>query len=98
MKKYILIAILSLTLTAVKAQRYTEFYIHYLPSVAFGETADFTSGISPRGVDFEANRFIGDDMSVGLNVAWVVFREKVSGEILEIGDLDISGVQFRYQN
>ena len=43
-------------------------------------------------------RFIGDDMSVGLNVGWVVFREKVSGELLESGDLTVSGVQFRYQN
>lgn len=98
MKKYILIIILSLTLTAVKAQRYTEFYANYLVSVPFGETADFAGKVSPRGVDIEANRFIGDDLSVGFNVGWVVFREKVTGELLEVNNLDISGIQFRYQN
>jgi len=98
MKKYILIILFALTLTVAKGQSYTEVYLHYMPAVPFGETADYTGGISPRGVDFEANRFIGDDMSVGFNIGWTIFREKVSPELIEINDLDIFGTQFRYQN
>jgi len=98
MKKYILVAVLSLTLYIAKAQSYTEVYVNYLPSIPFGETADYTSGISPRGLDFEANRFIGDDLSIGVNVAWIIFREKVGPELFEMNDLDIYGTQFRYQN
>lgn len=98
MKRYILIAVFSLLLTVAKGQSYTEVYLNYLPSVPFGKTADYTSGISPRGIDFEANRFLGDDMSVGINVAWVIFREKISPELFELNDLDIYGTQFRYQN
>jgi opacity protein-like surface antigen len=98
MKRYILIVLFSLLLTVAKGQSYTEVYLNFLPSVPFGETADYTSGISPRGIDFEANRFIGDDMSVGINVAWIIFREKVSPELFQINDLDVYGTQFRYQN
>ena len=98
MKKYILIVLLSFALYSAKAQGYTEVYVNYLPSIPFGKTADFTSGVSPRGVDFEANRFIGDDLSVGINVAWLIFREKVGPELFEMNDLDIYGTQFHYQN
>jgi hypothetical protein len=98
MKRYILIVLFSLLLTVAKGQNYTEVYLNYLPSVPFGETADYTSGISPRGLDFEANRFIGDDMSVGINVAWIIFRDKIGPELLAVNDLDIYGTQFRYQN
>ena len=98
MKKYILIAALSLTFVLAKAQSYTEVYLNYLPSVPFGETADYTSGISPRGLDFEANRFFGDDLSLGLNVSWLIYRKKVSPELIQINDLDVYGTQFRYQN
>jgi len=98
MKKYILLALLSLSITAANAQRHNQFFINYLPSIPLGETADFTGGISPRGIDFEANHFLSDDISVGVNLAWTVFRENISDEILQVGDLDISGIQFRYQN
>jgi outer membrane protein len=98
MKKYILTTILSFIFLIAAAQRYTEVFISYLPAVPFGETADFTPGFSPRGVDFEANRFLSDDISIGFNVAWTIFRNKVSGEIFEYQNLDIYGTQFRYQN
>lgn len=98
MKKYILIILFAWTLTTAYSQNYTEVYMHYMPAMPFGETADYTGGISPRGVDFEANKFIGDDLSVGFNIGWTIFREKRSPELIQIDDLDIYGTQFRYQN
>lgn len=97
MKKIILIAILGFTLTVAKAQ-YTEVYMSYMPALPLGETAEYSSGISPRGIDFETYRFIGDDMAVGLSIGWTIFREKLAPELIEFEDLDIYGTQFRYQN
>ncbi len=98
MKKYILIAALSLLIVSANGQRYTEVMVNYLPALPFGKTADYTPGFSPRGVDFEANRFIAHDLSIGVNIAWTIFRDKVTGELFEYQDLDIYGTQFRYQN
>ena len=98
MKKYIITTILSFIVLIGTAQHYTEVFMSYLPAVPLGKTADFTPGFSPRGVDFEANHFLNDDISIGFNVAWTIFRNKVSGEIFEYQDLDIYGTQFRYQN
>jgi len=103
MKKYIAIFIISLVPFFAGAQGEnsvgeTVFMVNYLPSLSLGETADFTSGFSPRGIDFEANKFITEDLSVGFNVSWNVFREKISGETFEYEDLTITGTQFRYVN
>lgn len=98
MKKYILIAIISVMTLVAEAQGYNEIFISYLPAVPFGNTADYTPGISPRGYELETNRFLTDDVSVGLSVGWTIFRDMVSGELFEYNDLDIYGTQFRYQN
>lgn len=98
MKKYILILILSLAFQTIKAQEGTTFFINYLPAMSLGETAEFTDNISPRGVEFEMNKYISEDLSVGFGIGWHIFREKISGESFEYDDLLITGTQFRYTN
>ena len=102
MKKYIIIIVLAVTTMIVSGQN-TELIINYLPAIGLGETAEFTQGFSSRGMDFEANRFINKDLSVGFVVGWNIFRGKFPGESLEIKERDgqealITGTQFRYQN
>jgi len=98
MNKYITILILGLASLLVKAQDETLIIVNYLPAVSLGETADFANNFSPRGVDFEVNKFIAVDMSVGFVGSWNIFREKIAGESFEHEDMLITGTQFRYVN
>lgn len=98
MNKYIAILILGLASLIVKAQDETLIIVNYLPAVSLGETADFANDFSPRGVDFEVNKFIAADMSVGFVVSWNIFREKIVGESFEYEDMLVTGTQFRYVN
>jgi len=97
-KKYLIIIISCFAVLASKGQNETVFIVHYLPAISLGETADFTDNFSPRGIDFEANKFITENLSVGFVVSWIVFRQKISGETFEYRDLTITGTQFRYTN
>ena len=98
MNKYIAIAILSLASLFAKAQGETVIIVNYLPAVSLGETADFTNNFSPRGLDFEVNYFVSEDMSVGFVSSWNIFREKVVGETFDYNQWLVSGTQFRYTN
>lgn len=96
--KYFIIIVLALATLVAKGQDRTILIVNFVPSLSLGETADFTNGFSPRGLDFEANKFLMEDLSVGFVVSWVIFREKISGETFEYEDLTITGTQFRYTN
>lgn len=98
MNKYIAILLLSLASFMVKGQDETVIIVNYLPAISLGETAEFTKDFSPRGIDFEVNRFIAEDMSVGFVVSWNVFRDKIVGESVEYKELLVTGTQFRYSN
>ncbi|MCY1721938.1 hypothetical protein OU798_16410 [Prolixibacteraceae bacterium Z1-6] len=98
MKKYIIIAVLALITFRVDAQDGSTIFVNYLPSLPLGGTADFTDEISPRGVDFEVQHFLNEDLSVGFNIGWTLFRQKISGETFYYKDLTITGTQFRYTN
>ena len=98
MKKYTLIIILCLASLMSRGQDETLVSINYMPSLSLGETADFTQNFSPRGIELEIDRFISEDLSLGLAVGWNVFREKVSGESFEYNNYLVTGTQFRYTN
>ena len=98
MKKYIIISFILLATITLKAQEGTSIFINYLPSMPMGGTADFSNNISPRGVDFEVERFLNEELSVGFNIAWNLFREKIPEETFFHNDLTITAVQFRYTN
>ncbi len=98
MNKYIAIIVLSLASFIAKGQGETVIIVNYLPAVSLGETADFTNNFSPRGVDFEVNYFVSEDVSVGFVTSWNIFREKIVGESFEYGEMLITGTQFRYTN
>src|SRR5210317_876141 len=97
MNKYFLIIGLALASFVAKGQE-TVIIVNYLPALSLGETADFTDNFSPRGVDFEVNKFVQDDLSVGFVIGWNIFREKISGETFDYRELTITGTQFRDTN
>lgn len=98
MKKFVILTILSFAAIIVTAQVETVVKINYMPAIPLGETADFTNNLSARGGDLEVNRFLSEDLSVGLSAGWNVFREKVKGESFEYGEFLVTGTQFRYTN
>ncbi|WP_319500395.1 hypothetical protein [uncultured Draconibacterium sp.] len=98
MKKYIIISLLVIATIAVKAQEGTSTFVSYLPSIPLGKTADFSNNISPRGIDFEVQRFLNEELSVGFNIGWNLFREKIPEETFYYQELTITAVQFRYTN
>lgn len=98
MKKYIIIAVLALITFGANAQYGSTIFVNYLPAMPLGGTAEFTDNISPRGVDFEVQRFLKEDLSVGFVIGWNTFRQKIVGETFDVNDLTITGTQFRYTN
>jgi hypothetical protein len=98
MKKQLFIIILSLITFIVKGQSDSKTITSWLPAISLGETADFTSGFSARGIEYETSKHITEDITLGFAISWNVFREKVTDELLDYNDAVISGVQFRYFN
>lgn len=98
MKKYIIITLLALVTCGVNAQDGSMVFLNYLPSVPLGKTADYVSNTSPRGLDFEVQKFLKDDVSVGFVVGWHMFRDKLSDITFDYEDLTVTGTQFRYLN
>jgi len=98
MNRYTFIFILCLASLITKGQDEISVVINYMPSLTLGETANFTKNFSPRGVELELDRFITDNLSLGLAVGWNVFREKVVGESFEYNNFLVTGTQFRYCN
>lgn len=105
MKRYIVILLLIGLTTYVNGQNDIPFYpgettiiVSYLPAVTLGESADYTNNFSPRGVDFEVNTMVREDLSVGFVIGWNVFREKLSVDSYEVRDALVTGTQFRYLN
>lgn len=93
MRKYIIILVLGLASLMVKGQS-SEVFVSYLPAYMFGDDSSF----SPRGIDFEVNRFISKDISVGFNIGWNVFTKKIVGESIEVNGALVTGTQAKYQN
>lgn len=98
MKKYIIIAALALITFGASAQDGTIILTNYVPSIPLGGTADFSNNISGHGADFEVQKFLTENLSIGFVVSWNMFREKIVGETFEHQDLTITGTQFRYTN
>ena len=98
MKRYTIVIIMCLASLISRGQDETQVLINYMPSLSLGATADYTKNFSPRGIEFEVDRYISEDLSLGLAVGWNVFREKVTGESFEYNNYLVTGTQFRYTN
>ncbi|MEN8229677.1 MAG: hypothetical protein ABFS38_16065 [Bacteroidota bacterium] len=97
MKKYIItLTILSSVLT-MSAQDVI-WKMTYDVAFPFSATKDFTNQMSWRGVAMDVDRFVNDNLAVGLGFSWSVFLEKESDSYYEREELLIHGTQVRYIN
>lgn len=95
-KIFAFLIMLTVATTSASAQEYL-FGLSYATAAPLGETADFTSPYSWRGIAMEARWFLNDNTSLGFFTAWNVFYEKETGRYTE-GTRTLSGTQLRYVN
>jgi outer membrane protein W len=97
MKTKILIAI-ALLITTTGFSQGNLFTINYTMSFASGETSDFISKASFRGVSFDGRSFLTDNVSIGGHINWTTFYEKLAEDTYTQDKNTITGTQFRYLN
>lgn len=82
-----------------RAQYVDEWFwgIDYSMAAPLGDTKDFTSSFSFRGVGLEGRYFRSAKTSIGFRAAWNVFNEKDSGTVTN-GNTTTSGTSARTIN
>ncbi len=97
MKKYIIaLSVLFLALT-VNAQEVI-WKLTYDVGIPFADTKEFTDQASWRGLTMDVDRFIGDNLAIGLGFSWSTFVEKEPDSYYEREKLLLHGTQVRYNN
>ena len=97
MKKYIIaLSVLFLALTA-NAQEVI-WKLTYDVGIPFSDTKEFTDQASWRGLTLDFDRFIGDNLALGMGFSWSTFVEKESDSYYELEKLLLHGTQVRYNN
>jgi hypothetical protein len=64
----------------------------------FSSTKEFTDQVSWRGAALDVDRFVNDNLAVGLGFSWSTFVEKESDSYYESNFMLIHGTQVRYIN
>jgi len=64
----------------------------------FSSTKEFTDQVSWRGAALDVDRFVNDNLAVGLGFSWSTFVEKESDSYFETDEMLIHGTQVRYIN
>jgi len=97
MKIFIIaLSVLFLALT-VNAQEVI-WKLTYDVGIPFADTKEFTDQASWRGLTFDFDRFVGDNLAVGMGFSWSTFVEKEPDSYYEREELLLHGTQVRYNN
>ena len=97
MKKYIIaLSVLFLALT-VNAQEVI-WKFTYDVGIPFADTKEFTDQMSWRGLTLDFDRFVGQNLAIGMGFSWSTFVEKEPDSYYETDLLLLHGTQVRYNN
>jgi hypothetical protein len=97
MKKYIItLSIISAALT-MSAQEVI-WKMTYDVAFPFSATKEFADQVSWRGLSLDVDRFVGDNLAVGLGFSWSTFVEKESDSYYQRELILLHGTQVRYIN
>lgn len=98
MKIVISLLLILCSVFGVQGQHANNFTMSYPIGFPTGDLGDYISKTSFRGINFEFNRMVKQNMSVGLEVGWNVFYEDAG--VVEYKDqtVTITGKQYRYTN
>ncbi len=72
--------------------------LSYTLGFPMSDMKDFTENVSGRGVAFDYNYLVNDNISVGLGVGWQTFRDDLGYQTLVDGSASLSGYQYHYVN
>lgn len=97
MKLFISIAVFALGSLCARAQG-GNITISYPISFPMGNLNDYISKTSFRGINFEFNRQIKPQVSVGLEVGWNVFYHDAGEVQYKDATVTVTGKQYRYTN
>jgi len=70
----------------------------YDVGIPFSSTKEFTDHMSWRGLSLDVDRFVGDNLAVGLGFSWSTFVEKEPDSYYQRENILIHGTQVRYLN
>lgn len=97
MKTFIIsVAFIFIAVIPTTAQDYF-FGLSYDMAAPLGETSDYVSKYSWRGVSFEGRSFLQSNLSVGFFFGWNVFSDKITGDFTN-DTRTYSGTQLRFIN
>lgn len=72
---------------------------NYVMAAPMGDTkSEWIEEFSFRGFSIDGHSFIDDQFSIGGSMGWQGFYEKREDQLVENGNSDIFGTQFRYLN
>lgn len=88
---------------SLNAQDDSYIILNYSPAIPMGNVADFSGDFSWRGFELDTRFFINENVSMGIQSGWNVFREESDGVVTQSfendeGVLTLSGKRFRFTN
>ncbi len=95
--RYIATLLLLLAVSGQAQGQQSQWYFTYNMAAPTGDTKDFISAYSWRGMGFEGRRMYGRDYSLGLSLSWNVLHEKAF-RLSNLNRADVSGTQLRTVN
>jgi hypothetical protein len=95
-KTYVLLVLLSLA-AAPLAHAQSTFGAAWSLGIPTGDTSDFASGFSARGVSLDWRNFRNRDTAIGASIGWNVFNEEFSGT-RDFGNVAVTGKSWNYVN
>ena len=100
MKRSILVVLVLLaSVTGLRAQVGGAWSFNYAMAQPLGSTADFTENMSFLGFVVEGRKFIpGEPLTVGGELGWQTFYQRVEGQVISRPGVDVWGTQYRYIN
>ncbi len=97
MKKYIVTLTLLVAALTMSAQEVI-WKMTYDVGVPFSSTKEFTDQVSWRGLSLDFDRFVGENLAVGMGFSWSTFVEKESDSDYQMENILLHGTQVRYIN
>lgn len=97
MKKYIISITILLSALAMNGQEVI-WKLTYDVGFPFSSTKEFANQVSWRGLSFDVDRFVNDNLAVGTSVSWSLFLEKEPDSYYELEEILLHGTQVRYIN
>jgi len=96
--KRVLITASLLLFFAVSSLAQSKFALTYSIGFPTGETSDYFSSTSWRGVNIDYHYMLGDNLAIGLSTGWQVFSDNRGFVTETSGTETISGYRYNYLN